>query len=59
MTSEIAAIRSGKWKYVRPGFRDSIPVLYDLEADRGETNTLRRFNLDVVATLEKRIAQFK
>lgn len=59
VTSDIAAIRSGKWKYVRPGFRDSIPVLYDLEADPGETNTLRRFNPDVVNTLEKRIAQFR
>lgn len=59
MVSEIAAVRSGKWKYVRPGFRDSVPVLYDIEADPGETNTLRRFNPDVVTTLDKRIAQFR
>ena len=59
MNSSIAALRSGKWKYVRPGYRDSVPVLYDLEADPGETNSLRRFNLDLVNTLEKRIAQFK
>ena len=55
----LAAIRSGKWKYVRPGFRDSIQLLYDLEADPGETNSLRRFNLDIVNQLEKKIAQFK
>jgi arylsulfatase A-like enzyme len=59
MTSEIAAIRSGKWKYVRPGFRDSIPVLYDLEADPGETNTLRRFNPDIALMLDKRITAFR
>jgi arylsulfatase A-like enzyme len=54
---DAAAIRSGKWKYVRPGFRDSIPVLYDLENDPGETNTLRRFNLDIVTLLERRLTQ--
>ena len=59
MTSDIAAIRSGKWKYVRPGFRDSIPVLYDLETDPGETNTVRRFNLDIESQLAKRITQFR
>ena len=59
MTSDIAAIRSGKWKYIRPGFRDSIPILYDIEADPGETNTVRRFNPDIAALLEKRIAQFR
>ena len=59
IVSDIAAVRSGKWKYVRPGFRDSIPVLYDLEADPGETNTLRRFNPDITTALDKRIAQFK
>ena len=57
ISRDVAAIRSGKWKYVRPGFRDSIPVLYDIEADPGETNTLRRFNPDVVTLLEKRITQ--
>ncbi len=57
MSRDAAAIRSGKWKYVRPGFRDSIPVLYDLEADPGETNTIRRFNLDTVNLLDKRLTQ--
>lgn len=59
IVSNVAAIRSGKWKYVRPGFRDSVPVLYDLEADPGESNNLRRFNIDLVAQLEKKIAQFR
>lgn len=59
MTSEIAAVRSGRWKYVRPGFRDSVPVLYDIVADPGETNSVRRFNPDMANTLDKRIAQFK
>ena len=45
--------------YVRPGFRDSIPVLYDIEADPGETNSRRRFNPDVLNQIEKRIAQFR
>ena len=39
--------------YVRPDFRDSIPVLYDIEADPGETNNLRRFNPDVVNQIEE------
>jgi len=59
MTSEIAALRSGKWKYVRAGFRDAVPVLYDLEADPGETNSVRRFNPELVAALERRITQFR
>ena len=59
IVSEIAAVRSGRWKYVRPGFREAVPVLYDIEADPGETNTLRRFNPDIVNTLDKRIAQFR
>ena len=56
---EIAALRSGKWKYVRPGFRDSVPVLYDLEADPGETNNLRRQQPDIATQLAKRIAAFR
>lgn len=59
VVSEVAAMRSGKWKYVRPGFRDSVPVLYDLEADPGETNSLRRFNPEVVSQIERRIAGFR
>lgn len=57
--SDVAAIRSGKWKYVRPGFRDSVPVLYDIEADPGELNSLRRAHPEIAARLEKRIAQFR
>lgn len=56
---EIAALRSGKWKYIRPGFRDSVPVLYDLEADPGETNNLRRVQPDITTLLSKRIAAFR
>jgi arylsulfatase len=59
INSDVAAVRSGKWKYVRPGFRDSVPVLYDLEADPGEENSLRRQRSDIAAQLEKRIAQFR
>lgn len=57
--SDVAAVRSGKWKYVRPGFRDSVPVLYDLEADPGEMNSLRRARPEIASQLEKRIAQFR
>jgi arylsulfatase len=59
INADVAAIRSGKWKYVRPGFRDTVPVLYDIEADPGELNSLRRVHQDVAARLEKRIAQFR
>lgn len=57
--SEVAAIRSGRWKYVRPGFRDSVPVLYDIEADPGELNSLRRVHPEIASQLEKRISQFR
>ena len=59
VSRDAAAIRSGKWKYIRAGFRDSIPVLYDIEADPAETNSLRRFNPDIVNLLDKRITQLK
>ncbi len=59
INSDLAAVRSGKWKYVRPGFRDSVPVLYDIEADPSELNSLRRFQPEIVTQLDKRIAQFR
>jgi arylsulfatase A len=59
VSSEVAALRSGKWKYVKPGYRDSIPVLYDLEADPAETNNLRRHEINTMNALEKRVAQFR
>lgn len=59
ISSTVAAMRSGKWKYVKPGYRDSVPVLYDLEADPGELNNLRRYEINTLNALEKRIGQFK
>ena len=57
--SEIAALRSGKWKYIRPGFRDSVPVLYNIEADPGETRNLRSLESGIATLLAKRIAAFR
>jgi arylsulfatase A-like enzyme len=51
-----AAIRSGRFKYMRPGFWNTQPSLYDLDADPGERNDLRASRPDLVKQLDARIA---
>ncbi len=36
----VGGLRSGKWKYLRPGLWSGTPTLFDLEADPGEKNDL-------------------
>jgi uncharacterized sulfatase len=50
-----AAIRSGRFKYMRPGFWNTQPSLYDLDADPGERNDLRASRPDLVKQLDARI----
>jgi arylsulfatase A-like enzyme len=51
------AIRSGKWKWLRAGFWNTSPALYDLAADPGEANDLRRTRPDLAQQLDNRIDQ--
>jgi len=48
------AVRSGKWKYLRPGFWSQIPALYDLEADPGEQKDLSKTFPDMADRLSRR-----
>ncbi len=52
--SNAVAIRSGKWKYLRPGFWSDAPGLFDLEADPGEGKELRRTHPDIAERLSAR-----
>ncbi len=51
------AIRSGKWKWLRAGFWNPVPALYDLEADPGEANDLGKTRPDLAQQLNARIDQ--
>ena len=51
------AIRSGPWKYLRAGFWNPVPALYDVEADPGETNDLGKARPDLARQLDERIDQ--
>ena len=47
-----AGIRSGKWKYLRPGIWSGTTTLFDLEADPGEQQDLSRARPELVKQLE-------
>jgi arylsulfatase A len=51
------AIRSGKWKWLRAGFWNPLPALYDLDADPGEANDLSKTRPDIAQQLDARIDQ--
>jgi arylsulfatase A-like enzyme len=51
------ALRSGKWKYLRPGLWNTSPTLFDLEADPGERNELSQARPDLVKQLEARLQE--
>jgi arylsulfatase len=50
-----AAIRSGRYKYLRGGLWNPTPSLYDIEADPGERNDLRAARPDLAKQLDARI----
>jgi arylsulfatase A-like enzyme len=52
-----AGLRSGKWKYLRPGIWSGGVSLFDLEADPGERQNLRGSRPDLVEQLEVRLQE--
>lgn len=52
-----AGLRSGKWKYLRPGIWSGTVTLFDLEADPGEKRDLSRDRPDLVKQLEGRLQE--
>jgi arylsulfatase A len=53
--SGAAGLRSGKWKYLRPGLWSGTATLFDLEADPGEKRDLSRVRPDLAKQLEARL----
>jgi arylsulfatase A-like enzyme len=51
------ALRSGKYKYLRPGFWNVNPSLYDLSVDPREQNDLSLTRKDLVKQLETRLQE--
>ncbi len=53
----VAGMRSGKWKYLRPGIWSGTATLVDLEADPGETMDVSRARPELVKQLEARVQE--
>jgi arylsulfatase A len=51
------ALRSGRYKYLRPGLWNTHPTLFDLEADPGELNDLAPTRPDLASQLEQRLQE--
>jgi arylsulfatase A-like enzyme len=51
------AIRSGKWKWLRAGFWNPLPALYDLDVDPGEAHDLSKTRPDLAQQLDARITE--
>ncbi len=52
-----AGLRSGKWKYLRPGTWSGSTTLFDLSADPGEKHDLSRERPDLVKQLDARLQE--
>jgi arylsulfatase len=52
-----AALRSGRWKYLRPGIWSATTTLFDLDTDPGEQRDLSRTRPDLVRQLEARLQE--
>jgi arylsulfatase A-like enzyme len=52
-----AGLRSGKWKYLRPGLWSGTTTLFDLDADPAEKQDLSRVRPDLVKQLEARLKE--
>jgi len=52
-----AGLRSGRWKYLRPGPWSGTPTLFDLEADPGEKADLSQARPELLAQLEARLKE--
>ena len=55
-SSEAVALRSGRFKYLAPGFWDTAPGIYDLLADPGETRNLIPEQPEQARRLKDRLA---
>lgn len=50
-------LRSGRWKYLRPGLWSGSPTLFDLESDPGEQRDLSLERPDLRRSLELRLSE--
>ena len=50
-------LRSGRWKYLRPGLWSGTATLFDLEADPGEKNDLSQSRPELVRQLDARLKE--
>jgi arylsulfatase A len=55
--SGAAGLRSGRWKYLRPGSWSATPTLFDLETDPREQNDLSRARPELLRQLEDRLQE--
>lgn len=53
---EAVSLRSGRWKFLRPGYWDLVDTLYDLQTDIGETTDMFPTRSDVAGPLDQRLA---
>ena len=53
----VGALRSGRYKYLRPGLWNTDPTLFDLEADPGELTNLVPTRPDLAKQLEQRLQE--
>ena len=53
---DAVSLRSGRWKFLRPGYWDLVDTLYDLEADPAERTDLYPTRADVAVPLSARLA---
>jgi arylsulfatase A-like enzyme len=52
-----SAIRTGRWKYLAPGFWSTTPGLFDLDADPAENVDLRASHPDLALRLKQRLQE--
>jgi arylsulfatase A len=50
------SLRSGRWKFLRPGYWDLVDTLYDLQGDPAETTDLLPSRPEVASALSARLA---
>ena len=53
---EAVSLRSGRWKFLRPGYWDLVDTLYDLQGDPAETTDLYPTRPEVGTALDARLA---
>jgi arylsulfatase A-like enzyme len=51
----VGGLRSGRYKYLRPGFWNTHPTLFDLSLDPGELTDLAPTRPDLAKEMEQRL----